>query len=146
MNQKQLQLTKSALNEYETLTGKFQELIANHQDVCGQIKSVRLLESGENNLVIEIFGIRVIIQFSMVFQDETTPLGQVSALVDMKPLNSIRELSPIHTVWFDYMGNVTSSPSDGGDLGHVSYSVCLPTFIHSVAFNLTKSELMSPLL
>jgi|GEM_PF-4161605 len=143
MNHEELRLTKSALNEYQSLTEKFEELIADHQNVIEQIRSVSLIQSGENNLSIDILGFRVTIQFSMVFQDARTPLGQVSALVDLQPFNSIREFRPIYTVWFDYLGNVISSPSEGSSLGHTSYADCLPSFIHSVAFNLINSDLMA---
>lgn len=145
MNNDQRRFIQSVLNEYETSTEKFQELISNHQNVTEQIKAVRLIECDENSLIIDIFGIEVTIQFSMVFQGERSTLGQVTALVDMQPFNSVSELKSIYTVWFDYLGNITSSPSGGADLGHVSYADSLPSFIHSVAYNLIKSELMAPL-
>ena len=74
-----------ALNEFDSLSKKFESLISNADQNLDSLNSLRVIESSKDTLMIEVMGKVIQVQFSMVFQKKDMPLGQISAtLIEKK--------------------------------------------------------------
>ncbi len=138
------QKVEATLNEYETLSGKFKDMVIAANNDLADIKSLSIIEEKDNELVIHLFGKTIKIQFSMVFQSSENPLGQISAILVKNKGTAMESESTILSRWFDNLGNIRGPSIEENTSEHIAQNNYLKTFVYNVLDNLLLSENLKP--
>jgi len=144
MNQQFYNKEDAALKEYVTLSDKFQVLISRVDDALKYIDGLHVIESKKDSLIIEVLGKRININFSMVFENPDTPLGQILAVLIKNAGTALESESILLSQWYDYLGNVKGKSISENSGLNIDQNNYLGTFAYMTIDKLLSSKEMIP--
>ncbi len=144
MNQHFNNKEEAALKEYVTLSDKFKTLISRANEALAYVDGLSIIDTKKDSLIIEVLGKRIAIQFSMVFENPNTPLGQISAILIKNAESVLENETFLFSQWYDYLGNVKGASISENSGLNIDQNNYLNTFVYMIVNNILSSKEMVP--